>query len=112
MKSQHRDVLLFCHAIRTSFLEAAIVYTNGGCYGFYKILHAVFPAAIPYMTDDENHIVSLIGDRYYDVHGEFVNLKGEVPRKLLKLTEAQMEYWDTVITAQRIEFIMKKYNKD
>lgn len=54
--------------IRTSFVGAEHVYTNGSCYRFYKILRCIDDRAIPYY--DGNHVITRIGDRYYDITGE------------------------------------------
>ena len=107
----HADIVALCTAIRLSFLDAAIVYTHGGCYGFFKIMRTVYPDATAYMTENEEHVLTCLDGRYYDILGEYVNLKGDAPRKLVKLNHKQMEYWDTVSAGQRVEHIIKKYNR-
>ena len=58
----------FISKVRDSFIGSQQVYTEGSCYHFYLILKEVFPKAKPYY--DEDHIVTKIGDRFYDITGE------------------------------------------
>lgn len=114
MKKQqdvHSAVLAFIKAVRDSFPDATIVYTYGGCYGFYQILKQVFPRAVPYMQANEEHIVARIGKRYYDIKGEYVLLDGSLPTRLIRLTPQQKEYWESVASGQRLEHMLKKYSK-
>lgn len=60
--------LNFIRTIRKSFIGAEIVYMEGSCYQFYKILKCVFPDAIAYY--DSNHVITKIGNKYYDINGE------------------------------------------
>lgn len=70
-------VLNFISTIRESFDESKKVYTQGSCYHFYKILKCVFPDAIAYY--DMDHIITRIGDKYYDINGEYTDLKNYLP---------------------------------
>jgi hypothetical protein len=54
--------------IRDSFIGSQQVYTEGSCYHLYLILKTVFPDALPYY--DGYHVVTKIGDKYYDITGE------------------------------------------
>ena len=108
----HQKILAFIKAIRESFPDAPIIYVYGGCYGFYKILKQVFPSAIPYMTDDECHVVTKIGKHFYDIKGEYIGLDGELKDEVLKLTKQQLEYWKNIACDQRVEFMLKKYKDD
>lgn len=52
------------------------VYTRGGCYSFYLILTNRFPGETkPYKAGlykhSVEHIVTKIGDHYFDIKGEF-----------------------------------------
>lgn len=58
----------FISTIRDSFIGSQQVYTEGSCYHFYLILKKVFPNAEPFY--DEDHIVTKIDDKYYDITGE------------------------------------------
>lgn len=57
------------------------IFTCGGCYRLYKILRFVFANAQAYKVDYGrdgvgefilSHVVTRIGDRFYDINGEFV----------------------------------------
>lgn len=58
----------FIETIRNSFNGSVDVYTKGSCYQFYLILKEVFPQAIAW--DDQNHIITEINGKYYDITGE------------------------------------------
>ena len=64
----HKKVLSIIRAIRNSFVGSEIVFTKGSCYQFYLILKEVFPQAEAFY--DENHLVTKIEDKYYDITGE------------------------------------------
>lgn len=108
--AKHKDIIAFIKAVRESFPDAPIIYRYGGCYGFHLILKEVYPTADPFVTANNDHIVTRINDRFYDVLGEYVNNDGELFDKVKKLTEKQKEYWETVASGQRVEFMLKKYN--
>ena len=82
----HKKVISFIKLIRNPApRKMCEIFTMGGCYQFYRILKQIFPEAIPYKTANRNytfeargdftfpvrHVVSKIGDRYYDIRGEF-----------------------------------------
>jgi len=58
----------FIESIRNSFEDSIKVYTQGSCYEFYLILKQVFPKAIAYYNED--HVITRIGNKYYDITGE------------------------------------------
>lgn len=62
------NVESFIGKIRDSFIGSQQVYTEGSCYHFYLILKEVFPDADPWY--DNEHIVTKIGDKFYDITGE------------------------------------------
>lgn len=67
-KASHDKVELFISRVRDSFIGSQQVYTAGSCYHFYLILKEVFPEAQCYF--DEDHIITEISGRYYDITGE------------------------------------------
>lgn len=104
---QHKEILAFIKVIRDSFHDSYIVYSYGGCYGFYQILKYMFPKAKPYFeTDKECHIITKIGGKYYDVKGECYDLT-----KPKLLTKKDREEWQVSMDGQRIEWMVAKYNK-
>lgn len=68
LSKKDKDPLLIINTIRDSFIGAEEVYTKGSCYQFYKILKIMFPEAICYY--DCYHVITKIGDKYYDITGE------------------------------------------
>ena len=56
-------------AIRNSFHESICVYTRGGCYKFYEILHSIYPQSIAWYSLESDHIVTCIDGILYDITG-------------------------------------------
>lgn len=46
------------------------IYMSGGCFQFHVFLRSLFPGAKPYMHKNKDHVVSLIGNKMYDIRGE------------------------------------------
>lgn len=70
MTNREREVEKFIQTIRDSFIGSQQVYTEGSCYHFYLILKQVFPEAKAYY--DADHIITKIGDKFYDITGEII----------------------------------------
>lgn len=45
------------------------IFMQGSCYKFHLFLKSIYPNAIPYLHLDGDHIVSRIGNNYYDIKG-------------------------------------------
>lgn len=102
----HKRVLNFIAAIRASFHDSVIVYRYGGCYGFFQILHCVFPTAKAYFADgDKDHVLTKIGGRWYDIKGETLETS-----EVVLLNKQEHEHWSAVSSGQRLEQILAKYN--
>ena len=106
--NKHQKILSFIASIRNAFPDAAIIFLYGGCYSLYTILKQIYPQAHPYMTKNEEHIVTRINGRFYDILGEHIRLDGSAPERK-PLSNVQMEYWETVASSQRVSHMMKKY---
>ena len=68
MTKKEIEIEKFIQTIRDSFIGSQQVYTEGSCYLFYLILKQVFPEAIAYY--DADHVITKIGDKFYDITGE------------------------------------------
>lgn len=83
--SKKNQILNIITNIRESFYGSIFVYTNGSCYQFFKILNSIYPEAEACFKD--NHIVSKIDGKYYDINGEinddFIPLN-EVDSEIIK----------------------------
>lgn len=84
-KNRHKEILKFIETIRHSFIGTEDVYMHGSCYHFYTILKAVFKDVVPYYNQD--HVISKIDGRYYDILGEVVN---DVDRYEIYYTETEL----------------------
>lgn len=50
-------------------LQVKDCFTNRNCYYFYIILKSRYPQAIPYYDKEKSHIVTKIGNNFYDING-------------------------------------------
>lgn len=57
-------------SIRQSFIGAEQVYTQGSCIMLYRILKTVYPEALPYWSKEARHMITKIGNSYYDIYGK------------------------------------------
>ncbi len=81
----------FIATVRESFKAASFVYTNGGCYQFYKILKHLYPEAEPWM-DKYYHVLTEIQGEFYDIDG----LASSEPLTYMNETlKAKAEKWVT-----------------
>ena len=69
-QKQHEKIIELISTIGNSFGGSEIVYTQGSCYQFYKILKQVYPDAKPYHNG--NHVITKIDEVYYDINGVYV----------------------------------------
>jgi len=56
--------------LRDSDQYIETIYTKGSCFKFYEFLRSIFRDAIPLMSIDRNHVVTLIDGKMYDITGE------------------------------------------
>lgn len=73
-------------ALRESDLYLVDIFTRGSCYRFHLFLKAVYPEAEPFIDEGMNHVISKIGDKFYDIRGVFEN-----SQKFRPLTENDLE---------------------
>lgn len=70
------EVLEFIDLIKKTF--GKYPDTSGGCYKFHLILRTVFAEGMGYYNED--HIITKIGDLYYDIYGVYPGVdKGYLP---------------------------------
>ncbi len=97
------NILRFIRIVRNSFKGAEFCYLNGSCYRFYLILKEVFPDAIAYYDGD--HVITRIGDKYYDITG-MVERKNHLPvenHDKLKRFKFKIEIVDTEVLKEAIK---------
>lgn len=46
------------------------IFTEGSCYRLFKILKTIEPSAIAYWSDIDNHTITGIDNKFYDIGGE------------------------------------------
>lgn len=65
----HFEVLEFIKIVRRAHPAMPQIYQSGSCWQFYELLNNRFPGECdPYY--EVGHIITKIGDRFYDITGE------------------------------------------
>ena len=77
------DINKFLKELRDSSERIYSIYTKGSCYRLFSILSTIFPNAVPYWSDMDNHAITKIDNKFYDIGGEitlsYVEDKGYYP---------------------------------
>lgn len=104
------NIIKFLTELRESADEIYAIYLNGSCYRLYKMLHAICESAEPYWSDRDNHCVTKIGNRFYDIGGEvhrdYIDELGyyEIPKHLRKGYELlKWKSRDEISTGTKVE---------
>jgi len=66
MKTKQPEAYL--NLLKEGIPNAVSLFLYGGCYKLYKILKFVYSDAVAYY--DGNHVITKIGDKFYDITGE------------------------------------------
>ncbi|MFB5946102.1 hypothetical protein [Albibacterium profundi] len=69
--------LFIINALRETEKIIWDIYMCGGCYRFHLFLKKIFPNAKPLINLNEDHCVTLIDDRIFDIEGEQQMHRGE-----------------------------------
>ena len=65
-------------ALRNAHEHMRGVFRHGGCYELFRILRTIEPDAEPWFIDE--HIYTRIGNRWYDIDGEWTPTEDETKR--------------------------------
>lgn len=70
---------LFLKELRESADVMSKIFTQGSCFRLYVILKILYPKAIAYWSDRDNHCITKINNDYYDIggmiHKDYINDK-------------------------------------
>ena len=67
-----RVIKEFIELINTDkYIES--IYMNGGCYKLYLMLREFYPSVTPYVNKEMDHVITMKGDKYFDITGEVEN---------------------------------------
>lgn len=64
------DVINIINALRKTDKSIEVIYMNGSCYRFHLFLKELYPNAIPYMSQDKDHVITKINNEFYDITGK------------------------------------------
>ena len=77
--------LLLVNSLRKTDRYIEIIFTQGGCYQFHLFLKNIFPDAIPFIHQNKDHIISKIGNKFFDITGFVENENEYSPLKKSEL---------------------------
>jgi hypothetical protein len=60
----------FITALRATDEYIETIYMNGSCYQFHLFLRKMYPESEPFINKQEDHVITKIGRRFYDITGE------------------------------------------
>ena len=89
----------FIKALAETDIYIEMIYMQGGCYQFYRLLKTLYPQAVPYLVkyDDKSsqfdHVITEIDGRFYDITGEVTPNQYKECRKLTKDDLKTVEKW-------------------
>lgn len=63
-------ILDFIKELRDSADIQYKIFTEGSCFRLYCIIKTIFPKANPYWSDRDEHAITEIDGKYYDIGGE------------------------------------------
>ncbi len=63
------SILFFINSLRKTDMYIEHIYLQGGCYKFHLLLSKLFKGCEPYITKNENHIVTKYKNKFYDIRG-------------------------------------------
>jgi len=64
------DILKIINALRETDRAIEIIYMHGSCYRFHLFLKKLFPQAMPFISNDKDHIITEINGQFFDITGE------------------------------------------
>ena len=68
--NRHEHLLAFLKELRDSADVQYKIFTEGSCFRLYKIIAAIYPEALPYWSDRDNHCITHLDGKFYDIGGE------------------------------------------
>lgn len=68
--NQHSKILELITEINNSNAVMRDIFLHGSCFNFYHILKVVFDESKAYYSQEIGHVITKIGDKYYDITGE------------------------------------------
>ena len=111
MNKKEKHILAVIKRIRDSFTESVATYTCGRCYHFACILKEIFDGEL-YRTEDKNHVITKIGEKFYDIYGDCeFRYYEEDQKSYTKIKEDDVSLWDGNYHGVTVDMFMKKYRK-
>jgi hypothetical protein len=74
-----KTTLKLIDALRNSDMYIEHIFTKGGCYQFHLFLKKIFSNAIPYINENKDHVITRIGDCFYDINGVYKDYSKYIP---------------------------------
>ena len=88
------------------------IFTQGSCFRLYLILKILYPNAIAYWSDRDNHCLISIDDTYYDIGGK-INKDYVESLSYYRIPERQLDGYKLLKYGEDTPPItVEKYKKD
>lgn len=81
----------FIKALRESDEYIKHIYLEGSCFRFHQLLATLFEDAEPYLSAEEDHIITKWNGRFWDITGEILDPTDFMPLPESKI--AMVEGW-------------------
>ena len=88
---RRRKVEDFISKVRGLHPNMEYACAHGSCYRFYEVLAMAFPEAAPYMTQDRCHVVTRIGDEFFDISGYVGKATGKASARYHEMDASEIK---------------------
>ena len=78
--------------IRCSHPDMKEIFTKGSCWSMFLILKEIWPSSIAYYDRTGGHIITRIGESFYDICGLIEEHK--IPENLIRLPHPDFRPWE------------------
>jgi|GEM_PF-3933270 len=86
------------------------IFTEGSCFRLYKILKTIYPEAIAYWSDLDNHCITKVEGEFYDIGGT-VKKSYIRDRSYYKIPKNQLRGYSLLKWMNNKEYIGAKIEK-
>ncbi len=75
------------------------IFTSGGCFELYRMLHTINPAADCYYDGPKAHVMTRLGNTYFDIDGPCITPPGSLqplnnePRIYCQAYDWKDDFW-------------------
>ena len=75
----HSKIIDFIRELRQANPVMEEIFMEGSCLNLHYMIKALYPEAKSYYNQVEGHVITKLGERYYDVRGVVTDIDGYLP---------------------------------